>query len=636
MSPISAAAVVARGTELRQGLGQMVLDGADVYWIEGRPHESGRNVVIRRTPDGATAEASPPGWSVRTRAHEYGGGDFTAAAGILYFAHDTDQRLYAHLPGCSGPPRALTPPLPLRFADLVVDLPRQRLLAVLEDHTASESQPSAALVAVALDGSGFRRLAEGHAFYSSPAVAPDGRHLAWLAWDHPNMPWDGCELWLAEVDSDGWLCQPKQIAGGADESIFQPSWSPAGVLHFTSDRTGWANLYRWNGDEAEAILAGEFEAAAPQWNFGDSTFGFSRADEIVCAYATHGRWQMTVIDTISRACRPLELPYTDIAHVRANGGRVYFRAGSPTKPYALVELDLASNDVRSLCGGIVDPRFTGYLATPEAMDFPTADGSTAHAFLYRPRNADFELPEGSCPPAIVMGHGGPTAAASTCLELKIQFWTSRGFAVIDVNYRGSTGFGRAYREALQGAWGVADVEDCVYAARYAVTRGEADSEKLAIRGGSAGGFTCLCALTFHDVFRAGACLYGISDLEALVHDTHKFESRYTDRLVGPYPERRDVYRARSPIHHVDGLRRPLIVLQGLQDTIVPPNQSELIVAALRAKGVPVAYVTFAEEGHGFRDARNAQTALEVELAFYLRIFGLPADPTLPPLTIENL
>lgn len=614
----------------------MVLAGATLYWIEGRPHEGGRSVVMARRPDGTTHLASPPDWSVRTRAHEYGGGDFTVAEGVLYFANDADQRLYAYLPGSDAAPRPLTPEGAQCYADLLPDLPRRRLLAVMEDHSVTGREPRAAIVAIDLEGGAPRELVAGADFLASPALSPDGRRLAWLAWNHPNMPWDGCTLWCADVDASGQPQAARPIAGGDNESIFQPMWSPAGDLFFASDRSGWSNLFRWDGAEIEPVVTGAFETAVPQWNFGDSTFGFTAADELVCARAAGGRWQLVRVDLTSGTPTAVDLPFTDLAHVRAGRGVVYCRAGSPTQPYALVAIDLGSKRIETLRGGETDARFPGYLSAPEAIDFTTADGSTAHAFFYPPTNAAFALPDGARPPAIVIGHGGPTAAASTTLDLKIQFWTSRGFAVIDVNYRGSTGFGRAYREALLGNWGVADVEDCVHAARHLVAIGAIDGERLAIRGGSAGGFTCLCALTFHDVFRAGACAYGISDLEALVQDTHKFESRYTDRLVGPYPAARDLYRQRSPIHHVERLHAPLIVLQGLKDKIVPPNQSERIVEALRHKGVPVAYVTFADEGHGFRDARNGQRALEAELAFYLRVFGLPDDPTLPPLAIDNL
>jgi len=633
-SPISAADAVARSTELRQGFGQSQVDDSYLYWIEGRPQEGGRSVVCRRDSVGIIADISPAGRSVRTRVHEYGGGDFTVAGGILYFVDQADQRIYAVPADGTEDASPLSLTDTGRCADLVIDSSRRRLLCIREMHS-GDTEPVNSLIALDLIDGSLVTLATGADFYAAPALSPCGDRLAWLQWNHPNMPWDACELWLADVDGRGVPRDARCIAGGLRESIFQPAWAPDATLYFISDRSGWSNLYRWDGGEAHCVTARAADFAAPLWNFATSTYGFLSADVAVCALASGGRWHLARVDLRSGDLQPLPVDHTDIAHVRVAGSTVYFRGGSPTLPPCLVafDLDSATTDlVRRPAGvdlGAAD------ISLPEAIEFES-NNSRAHAFYYAPRNDHFAGADGSKPPLIVIGHGGPTAAAGTALDLKIQFWTSRGFAVVDVNYRGSTGFGRAYREALNGQWGVADVEDCVAAARYLVARGDVDPQRHAIRGSSAGGFTCLSALTFHDVFRAGACYYGISDLEALLRDTHKFESHYTDTLIGPYPAQRDLYRRRSPIHHVERLSCPLIVFQGMRDEVVPPSQSELLVTALQRKGLPVAYLTFADEGHGFRNAANAQRALEAELYFYARIFGFTAADDVPPIVIENL
>lgn len=637
-SPISPADVVARSTDLRHGLGQMCLDGDYLYWIEGRPQEGARNVVARIALTARTRneleQASPAGVSVRTRVNEYGGGDFTVSSGRVFYVDQSDQRVYAFVPGSTRPPQPLTIAARRRYADLQPDLTRNRLLAIQEDHTGT-GEPVQSLVAIDPGAGRLDVLARGADFYAAPALSPDGKRLAWLQWQHPNMPWDGCELWLAEVGPDGRLHGATRLAGGAQESIFQPSWSPDGILHFVSDRTGWANLYRWEGETTAAIAAMEAEFSAPLWNLGTTTYGFAGRDRIVAAYALEGIWYLAEIDRRTGSRRDIAVDHTEIAQVRVAGEQVFFRGGSPTQPPCLVALDLASGASTVLRESMLSGLVAADISAPESVRFPSGEASV-HAFFYPPTNVRCAAPTTEKPPLIVVGHGGPTAAASTALDLKVQFWTSRGFAVVDVNYRGSTGFGRAYRESLNGLWGLADVEDCVAAARFLAARGDVDPARLLIRGSSAGGFTCLSALVFHDVFRAGASYYGISDLEALARETHKFESHYTDSLVGPYPAARARYRERSPIHAVDRLDRPLIVFQGLRDEVVPPSQAEKLVAALRAKRLPVAYVTFSEEGHGFRDVRNSRRALESELYFYARILGFTPADDLTPVAIENL
>ncbi len=479
-------------------------------------------------------------------------------------------------------------------------------------------------------------LVSGNNFYANPRLSPDGARLAWLTWNHPNMPWDGCELWAADVLADGTLDRAQLVAGGLDESIFQPEWSPDGVLHFVSDRTGWWNLYRWRAGSIEQLTDLPAEFGVPQWVFGMSTYAFASAERIICAYTQDGVWHLASLDTRTKALTPFDLPYTEVSNVCVGAGCAVFTAASPSQSAAIVRLDLGTGQVTVLRRSSDVAVDAGYLSTPQSIEFPTEGGLTAHGIYYPPTNRDFVAPAGERPPLLVLSHGGPTGATSTSLSLGMQYWTSRGFAVLDVNYGGSTGYGRAYRQRLDDAWGIVDVDDCVNGARYLVAQGLADERRLAIRGGSAGGYTTLAALTFRDVFRAGASHFGVSDLEALATDTHKFESRYLDRLVGPYPARRDLYIARSPIHFTDRLSTPIILLQGLEDKVVPPSQAEKMFAAVKAKGLPVAYVPFEGEQHGFRKAENIKRAMEAELYFYSRIFGFDLADPVEPVQIENL
>jgi dipeptidyl aminopeptidase/acylaminoacyl peptidase len=632
-SPVTSDLIVA-GTV---GLEQVVLDGNDIYWIETRPTEGGRHVIVRQTPDGQRADVTPPGFNARTRVHEYGGGAYVVRDGVVCFSNFEDQRLYRQEPG--GPPRPVTPEAALRYAD--GQLTRQGgLLCVREDHRGAGHEPVNAIVHVDVsrnvDSNGGRVLASGNDFYAAPRLSPDGSRLAWLTWNHPSMPWDETQLWVAEVQADGSLGRAECVAGGPGESVCQPEWSPDGVLYFVSDRGGWWNLYRWQHRRVEPLCPMEADFGRPHWTFGVPTFALESPGRIVCSYTQKGLWHLGLLDTTTRQLQPLATPYTDVWSVRAAAGCAVFVGASPTDPAAVVRLDLASGRLETLRSSstvTVDP---GYLSVPQPLEFPTENDQTAHAIYYRPRNRDFVAPAGEKPPLLVISHGGPTGATAVRLRLEIQYWTSRGFAVLDVNYRGSTGYGREYRERLKGNWGVADVDDCVNGARHLVKLGEVDSNRLAIRGGSAGGYTTLCALTFRKMFRAGASHYGVSDLEALAKETHKFESRYLDRLVGPYPQRRDLFHERSPIHFTDRLSCPVILFQGLDDKVVLPNQAEMMVEALRAKGLPVAYVPFEGEQHGFRRAENIKRALDAELYFYARVFGFELAEPVEPVVIENL
>jgi dipeptidyl aminopeptidase/acylaminoacyl peptidase len=631
-SPITAEAVTAG----QVGLAQPSLDRGRSYWLEARPQEAGRTVLVRRTPEGATQDLTPAPFNVRTRVHEYGGGAYAVRDGVIVAANFADQRLYRIQAGAA--PQPLTPASEgrLRYADLELDPARDRVLAVREDHRAA-GEALNTIVAVALAGGDEGRiLVAGHDFFSSPRLSPDGRHLAWLAWDHPDMPWDATRLYRAEIAADGGLGDIRQVAGGERESIVQPAWSPDGCLYFVSDRSGWWNLYRAADGAVRAVLPMSAEFAGPAWAFGLRWHGFLAPATIFACFSEGGRWHLATIDAATGRLERLALPHTEFSGLMVEGGQAILRAGRPDGPAAIILLEPASGRVRELRTAGELPADPAYLAVPEAITCPGADGETIHAFHYAPTNPDFCAPAGELPPLIVKSHGGPTGSTSAELALSLQFWTSRGFAVCDVNYGGSTGYGRAYRERLNGRWGEVDVLDCVGAARALVAERRADARRLAITGGSAGGYTTLCALTFHDAFRAGASHYGVSDLEALARDTHKFESRYLDRLVGPYPEAASLYRARSPIHHVERLSCPIIFFQGLEDAVVPPNQAELMVEALRRKGLPVAYLAFEGEQHGFRKAETIRTVLRAELAFYGRIFGFAPADGLPDLPIENL
>lgn len=616
------------------GLEEIQLDGADIYWIERRVQEGGRKVIVRRTPDGRMTDITPAGFNARTRVHEYGGGDYAVSRGVMVFSNFTDQRLYRQ--ELSSEPKPVTPQSALRYADGQIDARRNLFFCVREDHSVS-GEAGNTIVRLDLAGKDTGSIiASGSDFYSSPRLSPDGSRLAWLSWNHPNMPWDGTELWVGTLSDAGSVTDTKKVAGGVDESIFQPEWSPDGMLHFVSDRTGWWNLYRWRDDQSEPTCTMDAEFGQPQWVFGASLYAFASERHIVCTYFKDGRDYFARLDTATRALRQIDVPFISIAQVRCAVDRVVFIGASPTDSASIVSLDLKTQAFEVLRRSRESKVDAGYVSRARPIEFPTGQGLSARGYFYQPQNRDYSAPTGEIPPLLVMSHGGPTASSSASLKYSIQYWTSRGLAVLDVNYRGSSGYGRAYRQQLNGHWGIADVDDCVNGACYLVKSGEVDGSRLAIRGGSAGGYTSLCALTFRDVFEAGASHYGISDLEALAKDTHKFESRYLDRLIGPYPERRDLYVERSPIHFTDRLHCPMILFQGLEDRIVPPNQAEKMVEALRAKGLPVAYLPFEGEQHGFRKAENIKRVLEAELYFYSKVFGFDLADAVQPVEIENL
>ncbi|MGF1541147.1 MAG: S9 family peptidase [Pleurocapsa sp.] len=633
-SPITAEVIVSQTISI----GSIVIEGDRIYWLEKRPQEKGRSVVVRCRTAGdkeKIEDLTPKTFNVRSKVHEYGGGAFLVAADTVYFSNHSDGRIYQQ--SDRHYPVPLTPESSRRYADLILDRRRNRLIGICENPGVNGSEAVNTIVTIDLNTGEVKNLIQGDDFYTSPRLSPDNRQLAWISWNHPYMPWDSSYLWVADVNEDGSLSSAKLIAGGEQESICEPKWSPDGQLYFSSDRTDWWNLYRYNSNgEVEILLQMDAEFAYPHWVFGLSTYNFIDSHRIICAYSANGRWHLGCIDTHTKQFQAIDPEYTNISDVQTTSdGEVVFLGGSPTQPTAVVKLNLDTQEtvILKTTGDLqLDP---GYLSVPEAIAFPASNNLTAYAWYYPPQNKNYTAPAGELPPLIVKSHGGPTAAASVELNLRLQYWTSRGFGYLDVNYGGSIGYGRQYRQRLAGNWGIVDVDDCVNAARYLVSQGRVDPERLIITGSSAGGYTTLAALTFRDVFKAGASYYGVSDLEILATDTHKFESRYLDGLVGKYPEAKAIYQERSPIYHPEKLNCPVIFFQGLEDRVVPPNQAEMMFNVLKDKGLPVAMVVFEDEGHGFRQAENIKKALESEFYFYSRIFGFEPADAIAPVEIRN-
>jgi dipeptidyl aminopeptidase/acylaminoacyl peptidase len=602
-----------------------------VYWIEGRPAEAGRSVVVRRRAgEKKGTDLNPPPFDVRTRVHEYGGGAWTVFNGILFFSNDRpttkteppDRRLY-RLGQSDAEPVPLTEPGPWRYADGIVDAARNRWIGIREDHTVEP--PTNSIVAVDLTASGvgsIEPLVEGNDFYASPRLSPDGSRLAWITWNLPAMPWNGTTLALAEIGSDGRLLPSIAVAGGETESVLQPEWLPDGSgLAFISDRSGWWNLYRYDlaADESTPLWPTDADFGQPQWTFGMSSYAFAGRDRIVCSLIRNGLAELAELHIVTRQNRRIATPYVAIGSVCAAEGRVVFRGGASDLPTSIVALDLESGriEVIARATNILDSdELRPYISPGRPIAFESAGGRTAHGFYYPPHNPAFVPLEQEKPPLLVRCHGGPTAAASPALDLRIQYWTSRGIAVLDVNYGGSTGYGRAYRDILHLAWGKVDVEDVEAGARHLADEGLADPARSVITGGSAGGYTALAALAFGRAFAGGASYYGVSDPVKLAQDTHKFESKYLDWLIAPLPEGSDIYRKRSPLAHADQVRAPTIFFQGEEDMVVPQDQTDRMVAALRARGIPTGHLLFSGEQHGFRKAENIKRALDAELYFY--------------------
>ena len=631
-------------------LGEVAVDGDDVYWLEIRPGERGRHAIVRRTPDGTLSDILPaagegrPAYSARSLVYGRGGGAFTVSEGLVIFANHAsagvhpDQRLYRVNPGRTPVP--LTPDVAgkHRYGALSIDRARNRVLCVREDwRNLQEGQPRVELVAVDIDGQKQTVLARGRDFYSSPTLSPNGRRLAWLAWDYPCMPWDGCELWVADVDEEGALHHPRLVAGGSTESVFQPEWSPQGELYFVSDRNNWWNLYRLQGRSVVPVLERQAEFGAAQWNLGMSTYAFVSPRHVVCAFNEEGQWKMGRLDVVLGQFSELPTPYTDITQVRGGFATAYFVGGGPEHPSSVVRLDLESGKPQVLKASSRMPEDIAlFLSHAEPLHYPTTELGESHAWYYPPTNPDYTGGAGEKPPLLILCHGGPTRAASTALDWTVQYFTSRGYAVVDVNHRGSTGWGREYRLSLYGNWGVMDVDDCANAALRLVQDGKADARRLMARGGGSGGYTTLSLLTFRDILRCGTSAGSVAHLETLVAHAPKFEAHYVDQLLGPLPEAKQVLHERSPGLHMDNIKRsPLLFIQDRQDARAPQRETEEMVRKLRANGVPTAWWhADGHAAHGPRPSVDLKKALEVELAFYSRVMGFEPEEGLESVVIE--
>jgi len=634
-SPVTSALVLADSVRL----GAVFVDGDAVVWEEARPSENGRVQLVRRAADGTLTDLIPDGLSARTAVHEYGGGAWWLRGGVVWFANWTDQRLYRLEPGGVPEPITAEPATPRadRWADGDVSADGMSIICVREHHDGpSTTDVRNEIVRITADRvSEPEVLVSGPDFVAAPRLSPDGTRLAWLRWNHPNMPWDDVELVVRDFATGADIV----VAGGRGESVGEPRWRPGGALWFLSDRTDWWNLYRWLPHTGvEPMVRTDADLGVPAWQFGNSRSAVLDDGTVVFARYRDGRDGLAV-RAPDGTLRDLDQPFTALAALCSDGDSVVFAGGTPTTAPGIYRLVPSTGELTVLRQ---PPEFgvgPEYLSVPEHITYPTNAGTSAHAMFYPPTNPGFTGPEGQLPPVRVQVHGGPTGTGHSSLKMSYQYWTSRGFAVVDVNHRGSSGYGRRYREALEGAWGVAEVEDCMAAVSWLAARGRVDGNRLTIGGGSAGGFTTLAALARNDTpFAAGADRYGVVDLETFARDTHKFESHYLDWLIGPYPERRDIYTERSPLSRVDDLTRPVIVLQGADDAVVPPSQSEMIVDALRRRGVPVAYLLFDGEQHGFRLGENIRRALDAELSFYGQVLGfeLPAAEGIDPVKVENL
>jgi dipeptidyl aminopeptidase/acylaminoacyl peptidase len=613
-SPITADAVVAGALSL---LEPRVVDD-NIYWIEARPLAKGRNVIVMRTPNGRVRDVTPPAFNARTQVYSYGGGAYAVKNHVVYFVNFSDNQIYQQAAGST--PTKITSNPGCLFADICIDAARNRLIAIREERLNDDAINAIhTLVAVDISTGRETTLDSAYDFYSSPTLNADGSKLAWLSWRHPNMPWTSTYLNAANINQAGTLAGKKIVQGGGPESIFQPQWSPDGRLYFVSDRTDFWNLYRWNSIEVEHILARDAEFGVPQWNLALSTYAFLSRDVMLYSFVQNGTWRLGRLDLRTLVAHDYPTEFSSLSYVCASATKAVARYATTRSPRAIGTIDPNTGAVTPIKFAVEPADLQAnqdYFSTPKPIEFPTSDSDIAYAFYYPPYNPDWQAPPLEKPPLVVKSHGGPTAATDSALSLSVQFWTSRGFGVLDVNYRGSTGYGRKYREKLYGQWGVVDVVDCISGAKFLADRGDVDGKKLAVTGSSAGGFTTLCALTFHTEFAIGTSYYGISDLVAIATQTHKFELHYTDWLVEPFKPGSALYRERSPINFVDRLSAPVIFLHGKDDPIVPINQAQKMYSALQHQNISTCLLVFEGEKHGFRQSAHLRQALEAELLFY--------------------
>ena len=627
-SPINSSMITADSVSLDE----LQLHSSGTYWIERRPNEKGRCVIVKHSDGVNTDQISAP-YSARSRVHEYGGGVYCITSNGIFFVNDTDQNIYFCPTG--KVPVAITNNVDCCYADLQFDKQHQRIICVQQRNTHNSCQDENTLVSIDISSHVITILHSGNDFYASPRVSPCGSKLSWLCWSHPDMPWDKTTLWLADITDSHQLLNARTLHHPESEntSIFQPQWSPDNQLYFVSDLSGWWNLYRYHNDKIEPITHEQLEFGLPQWVFAQSSYAFTSHNSILCAPINNGIACLALLNTDTGTLETLQTEWNSFSSIQAIDDHYSFIAASAKNFPQVISLQSdQSQTLRYSCQTQLD---TGYYSYGQIIHFKSRHDDECFAIYYPPANKNYLDNPDEKPPLIVLCHGGPTAMADPSLDIRKQYWTSRGFALLDVNYSGSTGFGRAYRERLNNNWGIRDADDCCDAAQHLVKMGMADPKRLIIKGGSAGGYTVLCALTFHQTFSAGASYYGIGNLESLLSDTHKFESHYLDRLIGPYPENKREYETRSPINYVEQLNCPVIFFQGTEDKVVPKEQAEKMFSALKNKGIPVAYVPFEGEQHGFRKAETIQQALDSEFSFYAKIFGMPVKPDIQ-LHIENL
>jgi dipeptidyl aminopeptidase/acylaminoacyl peptidase len=617
--------------EGRPSLADVRFDQADgsITWVESRPWDDGRNTLVRWTREEGTADVSPHGLNVRDRVHEYGGAPYVANGGLVVVS-DATGPLHRVAPDRTSQP--LTPDADVRYADLVLDEARGRLVAVREDH-AGPGEPVNAIVSVPLDGSEPSIVVEGSDFYSAPRISPDGSKLAWLRWDHPNLPWDGTELCVGRLDDEGKLLNAEVVAGSAGDWVTQPRWSPHGILYFVAEPNGYMNLHRLIDGRVEAVISKTADFARADWAFGQSNYGFLPDGGALAIGRSGGQDRLYRSFGDGRPVELLDVPFREMSSLDTFDGIAVFDGASPAMFSSVVRFDPADSSheiLRRTSPAQIDPRD---ISIPESVEFPTTEGRTAHAIYYPPANQKFSGFPGERPPLVVSSHGGPTDQAYTGLTVTFQHFTSRGLGFLDVDYGGSTGYGREYRKRLEGAWGVTDVDDCVMGAQFLAERGDIDPQRRVVRGGSAGGFTTLAALAFRDAFQAGISYFGIGNLKTFSLDTHKFESRYCDCLVGPLPQAEALYAERSPSLHADQIAVPVLVIQGADDQVVPPSEAEAIVAALAKHGVPHCYLLIPGEDHGFRKAENILRSFEAELSFLSQVFDFELADEIEPIEL---
>lgn len=647
-SPLTAEKLAEKGIRF----GHMCVDDKDRYWLESRANEQGRGVLVKCDAKGIVSDTLPDEVSVRTKVHEYGSGDYLVDDGIVYFSNAKDQCVY-RFDGQLSQITQLDSQFEQRFADYTISADKNFLICVRETHQAKGVINQLVTIALTNNGQDSPKFGEikviqtGFDFYSFPRLSKQGHRLCWTCWNQPDMPWDAAELWVADFHQNGTVDAAHPIAGGTSDdgtgdskdkqAIYQPLWSDDGVLHYISDASGWSNIYSCRDGLLNALTPIDREFGIPQWVLASSTYTLTPDNQIYAVYIQDGQQQLCHIDENTGQIEPIALPFKYFGdHLLLAGDNLYFRAASPATEEAIYSFNIKTEEIKQLSESKEFPLALGELSIAENIEFKSVNQRACHAFYYKPQNIEYSAPDNTRPPLIVMSHGGPTAMTNNSLSTAIQFWTHRGFAVVDVNYGGSTGFGKKYRESLLRNWGIVDVEDCIEAAKYLVARGLADEKLLLIRGGSAGGYTTLCALTFHDVFAAGMSRYGVADLECLASDSHKFEARYLDSVVGSYPQEKELYKNRSPIHATNQLSCPILLLQGEDDKVVPPNQAEMMVKALKEKKLPYAYQLYQGEGHGFRKAKTIVNALNSELSFYRQVLKIESDEIIEHLLIQNL